>query len=89
MEYWDDPMYLKKIGPKPYDITWTNDIYKAKTYDTEKRAIKESLRMTNYIKHCRDHGWDSHGYIDKKTGERKVIKEMIGEIKEIQITILN
>lgn len=40
IEYWDNPMYLKKIGPHQYNIEWTNDPYKAKTYDTKQRAEK-------------------------------------------------
>lgn len=85
-EYWDNPMYLKKIGPHQYNIEWTNDPYKAKTYDTKQRAEKESLRMTEYVKYCYKHGWSSHCYgwdAEKQIG--KVMQTIKGNVREIKL----
>jgi hypothetical protein len=85
-EYWDNPMYLKKIGPHQYNIEWTNDPYKAKTYDTKQRAEKESLRMTEYVKYCYEHGWSSHCYgWDPKQQIGLVMKNVEGTVREIKL----
>ena len=88
-EYWDTPMYLKKIGPHEYNIEWTNDPYKAKTYDTKQRAEKESLRMTNYVESCYKKGYSSHCYgwdTEKQIG--LVMKSVTGNVREIKLTFV-
>lgn len=88
-KYWDGPVYLKKIGPHEYNIDWTDDIYKAKTYDTKQRAEKESARMSNYVKYCFEHGWSSHCYgWDEKNQVGLVMENVERNVREIQITFI-
>jgi len=88
-EYWNGPKYLKKIGPHEYNIEWTDDIYKAKTYDTKQRAEKESLRMSNYVESCYKKGYSSHCYgWDEKNKIGLVMKSVEGTVKEIKITFI-
>ena len=88
-EYWDEPMYLKKIGPHEYNIDWTNDIYKAKTYETKQRAEKESLRMSKYVKYCYEHGYSSHCYgWNAENQVSLIMKNVEGNVREIKITII-
>lgn len=88
-EYWDGPRYLRKIGSHDCHIEWTDDIYKAKTYETKQRAEKESLRMSNYVESCYKRGSHAHCYgwdAEKQIGLR--MKSVEGTVKEIQITFI-
>ena len=89
-EYWNVPMYLKKIGPKPWHIEWTNDPFKAKTYDTKQRAEKEASRMSYYVKYCYECGYSSHCYgwdSEKQIG--LVMKNVEGNVRKIKISFID
>lgn len=89
-EYWDVPMYLKKIGPKQWNIEWTNDPYKAKIYDTIQRAEKESLRMSEYVKYCYDRGYSSHCYgWDSEKQISLIMKNVQGNVRKIKILFID
>lgn len=97
-EYWEDgkPKYLRKIGPHEYNIEWTDDIYKAKTYETKQRADKEMERMLRYIKTCHDNGWTSFGYnyVMSPTGSisggyfQNILESVDAKVLEITISIV-
>jgi hypothetical protein len=88
-KYWNVPMYLKKIGPKQWNIEWTDDPYKAKTYDTKQRAEKESLRMSEYVKYCYGHGYSSHCYgWNPEKRIYLIMKNVEGTVREIKLTFV-
>ena len=86
--YKGQPFFLRKIGPKPWNIEWTDDPYKAKVLDKEQTAIKTVDRIHKYIKHCYDVGYSSYGYyIDEN--HNGVLEDVETKVKKIKILFID
>lgn len=84
----DQSFYLKKIGPKQWNIEWTDDPYKAKVLDTKQRAEKEAERIHTYIKYCYEHGYDSHSVWNEETHSADILKDVNTFVREIKLVFV-
>ncbi len=88
--------YLQKIGNEAWQITFTNDIYKAKAYPSKNTAIKTAERIKKYIKEAHDNGWSTYGYDWIPSSSNPVECGMYGkilefvdtEVLEVKLTII-
>jgi len=82
--------YLRKIGNIAYALTFTDDIYKAKMFDSKGTAQKAADRAIGYVKEAYDRGWTSYGY-DYRMDEGccgKVMSEIRVEVIEVKLSIV-
>lgn len=80
-----NPFYLRKIGPKPWNMEFTNDPYKAKVLDKEQAAKKTAERIHKYIKYCYDMGYSTYGY-SKISG---ILEDIDTKVKKIKISFID
>jgi len=86
--------YIKKIGNKPWAVSFTPDIYESKYFNTADAARKSAERVVKYIKEAYDNGWTSYGYnyeMNYTTGEgrfTKVLETINYIIHEVKLTIV-
>lgn len=82
--------YLRKMGNIAYALTFTDDIYKAKMFDSKGTAQKAADRAIGYVKEAYEKGWTSYGYdyqIDKGFFG-KVMQEIRVEVIEVKLSIV-
>ena len=89
-EYFNDKIvYLRKIGPNPWNIEFTDDPYKAKVLDKEQTAIKTAERIHKYIKHCYDAGYTTYGYAYNDGIFNKILEDVETKIRKIIISFID
>lgn len=64
-----DPVYLSKCGNDVWTIAWDENIWKAKTFNSEKSAEREANRCRDIIVGGAQEGWTSLGYIVTEEGK--------------------
>lgn len=65
----DDPVYLSKCGNKIWTIAWDENIWKAKTFNSERVAEREANKCRDLIIDGAQKGWTSLGYVVTEEGK--------------------
>lgn len=81
--------YLRKIGPKPWNMEFTDDPYKAKVLDKEQTAIKTAERIHKYIKHCYDAGYTTFGYSCENGEYSPILEDVKTKVRKIIISFID
>lgn len=82
--------FIRKIGNEACYIEFTTDIYKAKSFDSEKTAKKTADRVVKYINEAYERGWDTYSYDWDSVNHifRNRLKDVEATVKEIKLTII-
>ncbi len=84
-----NPFYLRKIGPKPWNMEFTDDPYKAKVLDKEQTAEKTAERIHKYIKHCYDAGYSTYGYSYANGKVSGILEDVDTKVRKIKISFID
>lgn len=82
--------FISKIGNEACYVRFTDDIYKAKSFDSEKTAKKTADRAVKYINEAYERGWTTYGYDWDSVNHvfRNRLKDIEATVREIKLIIV-
>ena len=81
--------YLRKIGPKQYNIEFTDDPYKAKVLDKKQTADKTCERIHKYMNYCYNAGYSTYSYWDNDKKISIPIKDIETKVRNIKLSFID